>query len=326
MFHWLRARRWRLGRLTGDALGSRYTVKLATDRMLGEDELVSLQGLVEACVDRVNRLMSPWRTDSEVARFNRHSEDSPFALSAEVFRVLQHAVRIGEESGGAFDVTIGPMVNLYGFGRDALRLTWPGEEELESMRGRVGYRLLELDEAARSVRKRRPDVQCDLSGIAKGFAVDEVAAGLEARGIGHYVVEIGGEVRARGRNPEGRAWQIAIERPLAEQRVVQRVVSLDAQAAATSGDYLVCYMREGRRISHTIDPRTLRPVEHGLACVTVICPRCACADAWATALMVLGPVDGYRLAEEKGLAVLFQVRQSEECFVESFTSAFGELL
>lgn len=186
--------------------------------------------------------------------------------------------------------------------------------------------MLELDATARTVRKARPDVHCDLSGIAKGFAVDQVAILLEGHGITDYAVEIGGEVRSRGQNPEGRIWQVAIERPAADHRVVHRVIGLADRSVATSGDYRICYMREGRRISHTIDPRTGQPVGHDLASVTVVCPQCELADGWATALMVLGPRDGYRLADEKALAALFLVRRGEDAFEELITPAFRELI
>ena len=327
MGRWWPFRKARLGWLDGSTMGTSYTVKFVAG--LGQRSEAGLQSLRQAiddCLAGVVRRMSPWLADSEISRFNAHHESSPFPLSNETFHVLQRAMQISEESRGAFDATVGPLVNLYGFGRGPFRVALPTDEELQPVRERVGYRMLELDSAAGTVRKKRTDIQCDLSGIAKGFAVDRVAALLDKHEITDYVVEIGGEVRARGHNPDGRAWQIAIEQPIPEARAVHRVVGLTNQSVATSGDYRVCYMRDGRRISHTIDPRTGRPVLHDVASVTVVCPECELADGWATALTVLGPEEGCRLSEEKQLAALFLVRLGDNQFVERLTPAFREVL
>jgi thiamine biosynthesis lipoprotein len=304
-------------------MGTSYTVKLvgsASRTDAGRAAL--LQAEIDERLAGVCRLMSPFLADSELSRFNRHGGDSPFRVSDETFHVFQRAIQIGDESQGAFDITVGPIANLYGFGADPFRVNLPSDAELEPLRARVGYRMLELDPAAKTVRKKHPEIRCDLSGIAKGYGVDRIAAELDAHEIGDYMVEIGGEVRVRGRNPEGGPWRIAVERPVPEGRVVHRVVGLLNRSVATSGDYRVCYVRDGKRISHTIDPRTGRPVEHDLASVTVIHGDCESADAWATALMVLGPEAGCEFAERKGLPALFLVRQGDESIVEKATSSF----
>lgn len=309
--------------LTGSTMGTTYAIKLVGGSVSdGAEDVALLQEKVDEELKRVQQAMSPFLANSELSRFNAYEGDSPFRMSGEMFHVFQRAIEVNTESDGAFDVTVGPIVNLYGFGPDPFRVNLPSDEELESVRARVGCRMLELDPAAMTVRKARPDIVCDLSGIAKGYGVDRVAAVLDECGIADYMAEVGGEVRARGRNLEGRPWRIAIERPVAEGREVQRVVSLVDQSIATSGDYRICYVKDGKRISHTIDPRNGHPVEHRLASVTVICADCESADAWATALMVLGPEAGHALAEQRGLSALFLVRQSDETIVEKPTAVF----
>lgn len=320
---WL-SRFWRrrLDTLTGETMGTRYTIKYLHRGEAGVQERDSLQAAVEAVLGSVQRGMSIFLPDSELARFNRHGEGSPFPMSADTFHVFQRAIQIGQESGGAFDITVGPIAGLYGFGPDPFRVNLPSDEELALLRSCVGHEMLELDAAARTVRKMRADVRCDLSAIAKGHGVDRVSAILDQRAIADYMVEIGGEVRARGCNREGRPWQIAIERPVPDRSEVHRVIPLMNRAIATTGDYRVFYVKEGKRISHTIDPRTGRPVEHSLASVTVIGDDCESADAWATALMVLGPEEGGVLADRRGMAAMFLIRGQDGTIEERTTGSF----
>ncbi|MCP4203223.1 MAG: FAD:protein FMN transferase [bacterium] len=247
-----------------------------------------------------------------------------FAGEIPTFEAFQLALEASEVSGGAFDVTVGPLVEAWGFGPGGRRSRQPSEEELRELLGATGYRGLELDASAQTIRKKLPEIYCDLSGVAKGYGVDRVAAALDRLRADRYMIEVGGEIRTRGRNLEGRAWQLAIESPTAA-RAVHRVVSLSGAALATSGDYRNHHDLEGSRVSHTIDPRVGRPVEHSLASVSVVHSQCALADAFATALMVLGPDQGWRLAVRENLATLFLIRDSEAGLVEKMTPAFDEL-
>jgi thiamine biosynthesis lipoprotein len=241
-----------------------------------------------------------------------------------VIRVFLLAQEVSEASGGAFDVTVGPIVNTWGFG-PVKQARPPTDAEIAAARADVGYRLLAIDAAAGTIAKARPDMYADLSAIAKGFGVDQVARALDARGIGRYMVEVGGEVRVRGTNAAGVPWQVGIERPDETVQRAQLVVPMANVSMATSGDYRNYFEKDGRRFSHEIDPTTGHPIRHRLASVTVLAPECAFADAYATALLVLGPERGYALALKKGLAAYFIERRPEGGFAERQTPAFASL-
>jgi thiamine biosynthesis lipoprotein len=281
-------------------MGTTYAVKLYHDSAV---DVGALKSRIDARLERINNLMSTWRTDSELSRFNSSRDTGWFAVSAETARVVEAARAISALSGGAFDVTVGPVVNLWGFGPGRGEAGPPSEQRIaEAMRG-VGYQLLAVRSSPAALRKKLPDLYVDLSAIAKGFAVDDLARLLDDRGFQSYLVEIGGELRARGSKPDGSTWKVAIERPLPGERSVQVVVALRENAIATSGDYRNYLEKDGKRYSHTINPRTGRPIAHGLASVSVITESAMRADALATAIMVLGPEAGYRLAVREALAV-----------------------
>ena len=245
----------------------------------------------------------------------------PFAVSSETFQVLLGAEEISLLTEGAFDVTAAPLIDLWGFGPMQPPDTVPAEEAISRARDRMGYQKLVLDADSLTIRKLDPRLRCDLSAIAKGYAVDLVAEALAREGIADYIVEVGGEVRTGGKNDAGDAWRIAIERPVPGEQVIQRIVPLSGMAMATSGGYRNFYEREGTRYTHTIDPRTGRPVTHDLASVTVVDELCVRADGLATGLLVLGPEEAYSLAVEHDLAALFLVAE-EGGFSERVTPAF----
>ena len=301
-------------------MGTYYRIQVAGEEM-SEDRRRTLHEAAVAEMDAVDASMSTYLEDSEVSRFNRHPDPTPFAVSAETFEVLRTALEISARTGGAFDVTVGPLVETWGFGPGAEPPRQLEDEEIEALLGRIGYDQLTLDEAASTVAKSLGGIHCDLSGIAKGYAVDRVAERLASLGVADFWVEIGGEVRAAGSNAGGTAWRLGIERPLFLPGTVQRIVPLDDMAVATSGDYRNYREVDGDRYSHLIDPRSGRPIGHHLASVSVFHPRCAIADAWATALMVLGEEEGYELAVAEDLAALFLVRDGDEV-VELATPAF----
>ena len=212
-------------------------------------------------------------------------------------------------TGGAFDITVGPLVDAWGFGPPGHPPAAPAEADLARLRDQVGWQQVAVDAAGSTIRKRAPRVSADLSALAKGYAVDQVAELLAREGFSNHLVEVGGEVRAGGRSARDETWRVGIERPSAGPPAVYRTVALSGQALATSGDYRNTYLLDGLRVSHTIDPHTGRPVTHALASTSVIDPLCVRADAIATALMVLGPDDGYALAVEQNWPAFFIVRR-----------------
>jgi thiamine biosynthesis lipoprotein len=303
-------------------MGTSYHVKLLPTSQHTTPQ--SLEKAVADAIGEVDRAMSTYKQDSELSRLNRHPAGVPFPLSGPLREVFESALEVSRESGGAFDVTVGPLVNAWGFGPDTPEAA-PTEAEVAALLDRVGFDKLELTPGG--LVKARDDLYCDLSAIAKGYAVDRVALALDALGITRYMVEIGGEVRTRGLNADGVPWRIAIERPDSGfEREAQRIIGLEDISLATSGDYRIFEIGEdGVRRSHTIDPRTGAPVAHSLASASVLHADCARADAYATALMVLGPEDGMRFAEEHAIAALLLARRSDGTFEEYASPAFTRI-
>ncbi len=309
--------------LSGGTMGTTYNIKFfPPDDSWNEAAERRLEDDIAKTLDDVNQKMSTWLPDSELSRFNRSEVGEPFTLSAETFGVFEAALEVSKRSGGAFDITVGPVVNAYGFGPGLDHYEEPDAATLDRLAEAIGYQKLLIDPAHRTVTRTHAGMYCDLSAIAKGYGVDRVAAVLDRHAIGGYMVEIGGEVRLRGRRDKDRLWRIAVEKPVGEGRPLQKILELTDISIATSGDYRNFFIRDGRRISHTIDPRTARPVEHTLASVTVLHEHCMWADAWATALMVLGPQEGFAVAEREKLAVLFLIRQDDTTMESRATPAF----
>lgn len=306
--------------LEGTTMGTLYSIKVAHPPAgLQQDALAAR---ITAELDSLVALFSTYVPDSVLARVNESRSTDWLDVPAALVEVLAQARRVSELSDGAFDVTVGPLVDLWGFGPVVTGDRIPEPAEIEALRTRVGYANIELRTDPPGLRKAHPDIRIDLSAIAKGYAVDRIAALLEADGIDNYLVDIGGELHGRGHNASGAPWRIGIERPLAGAHAVQAVIGIEAIGVATSGDYRNFFERDGQRYSHSIDPRTGRPVTHALASVTVISTRTLTADALATALLVLGPDAGYALAEREGLAALFIVREGD-ALRERQTAAFG---
>jgi thiamine biosynthesis lipoprotein len=288
--------------LSGEAFGTTWSVRIPSDAAGAAEGLAPE---IVAVLDSVDAQMSTWRDDSELSRFNASRSTDWFPVSPATARVAALALEVHRRSQGAFDPTVGPLVALWGFGPAPPRARPPRDAEVRAALARVGAAEVTARPDPPGLRKARPELSLDLSGVAKGFAVDAVAARLEALGIPRFLVEVGGELRGRGTGPGGRAWRVGIERPVPEATRIGWTVRLADAALATSGDYRQFFEWRGRRLSHVIDPRSGRPVEHGLDAVSVIAPSAARADAWATALLVLGPEAGPRVAEREGLAALF---------------------
>jgi thiamine biosynthesis lipoprotein len=307
--------------LGGPAFGTTYTVKLAEAPADGAGAELGRQIADE--LSRINGLLSTYDPNSELSRFNAARTTDWVPVSDDTFAVAREAARISAWSGGAFDCTIGRLVRLWNFGprvAGAAGPKIPDEAEIERALAVIGPDEVELRSVPPALRKKSASLEIDFSAIAKGYAVDRVAQLLEAQGIRDYLVEIGGEVRLRGRKASGALWRLAIESPDESVRTSQGVIEAENLALASSGDYRNFYRIGDKRFSHTIDPRTGRPVTHGLAAVTVTAASCMEADAVATALMVLGPDAGYDMALRQGYAALFLTRQGET-IVERATPA-----
>ncbi|MDX1633375.1 MAG: FAD:protein FMN transferase [Marinobacter sp.] len=309
--------------ISGPVFGTRYTVDLVLEN--DPDRLRNLADGIKAVLETVDSSMSTWRPDSELSRFNTVEDQSEwFPISQPLYEVLAAAHNISKLSDGAFDVTVGPVVNLWGFGPEARPDTVPDDAALASVLASVGYETLELREEPPAVRSSKRQY-IDLSAIAKGYAVDAVAEYLAAEGANAFLVEIGGEVRAHGRKPGEQPWRLAVEEPVEQARQVNRIVVLEDQAMATSGDYRNYYEVNGRRFSHTIDPETGRPIKHKLASVTVIVENCTMADGLATAFNVMGHEKAMALATRLNLAAYFIVR-GESGFETYQTPAFSSYI
>ncbi|MEQ8483546.1 MAG: FAD:protein FMN transferase [Pseudomonadales bacterium] len=303
-------------RYAGSTMGTYYQVTARCP------EDVSAQ--IEAELAAVNDEMSTYLEDSVLSRFNRAAAEQWHPVPEPMAQVVAAARAISEASGGAFDVTVGPLVNLWGFGPDPKRGV-PAAADIDAARAQVGHDRLEVSLTPPQLRKRGP-LYVDLSAIAKGHGVDRVTERLRRAGCDALLVDVGGEVRGHGPSPSGRSWRIGVEVPDSErQGGIQRVVALRDGALATSGDYRNFFDADGARYSHTIDPRTGHPVSHGLASVTVLHDSAMWADGYATALTVLGPEAGMAFAERHELAVLMVVRGASG-FEERYTPAFGTSL
>lgn len=295
--------------LTGESMGTTWRVRLANS---GFVPLEPARAAIEAALAQVVQQMSHWEPDSDLSRFNRAAPGTWHTLPPEFFTVLQCAFDWAQRSGGAWDPTVGPLVDLWGFGPRADPLAdpvpqIPSSEALRAAQARVGHERITLQPDARQA-WQPGGAQLDLSGIAKGYAVDCVAQGLLAQGWTDFLVEVGGELRASGRRPDGQPWRVAVA-DLAGG--TPRALVLDGMAIATSGDHWHAFDHAGRRYSHTIDPRTGEPVHHALASVTVLHPECMQADALATVITVLGPQEGLALAQRLGLAALVCERTAQ---------------
>ncbi|WP_263141777.1 FAD:protein FMN transferase [Pseudomonas sp. RIT-PI-AD] len=308
-----------LERFEGPTMGSRYSVQYVG--VAGLPSRDALQGEVETILGQIDRDFSTYRGDSQVSRFNAAPAGTCQAMPDEVLELARAGAALSRESDGAFDLTLEPLLDLWGFGPQSRGERVPTPAEIDAVRQRVGHRHLRIE--ARALCK---DValQLDFNAIAAGYTVDRVAARLEALGVKNFLVEITGELKAQGHRPDGSPWRIGIEAPHADRREAQRRLALDGQGVSTSGDYRHYFERDGRRYSHTLDPATGAPIRHALASVTVVAPSALRADGLSTLLMVLGPRRGLAYAERQGIAALF-VSHEGEGFVERASSAFDRL-
>jgi thiamine biosynthesis lipoprotein len=314
-------------------MGTTWSVKLVTDA----SKLPALEQAIQAELDLVVAQMSTWEPSSDLSRFNAAPAGSWHTLPPEFFSVLQVALQVARDSSGAYDPTAGALVNAWGFGPDhrygEAGFAAPDEARLETALAVCGWQRLDVDIDTRRVRQPG-GMYIDLSAIAKGFGVDQIARRLLQLGVDSFLVEVGGELRGEGVKPDGQPWWVALERPLPDAHSpAMRAASAESETTAalygwsiaTSGDYRRYFTANHTRYSHTIDPRNGRPIGNGLAAVTVLHRECMAADAWSTALGVLGAEEGSALANRLGLCALF-VRREHGCLVETLSAPLAALL
>jgi thiamine biosynthesis lipoprotein len=311
---------------SGLVMGTTYQVKIVPNDLVVSN---SLADQIDERLQSLDGTLTTYQKTSELMTFNQSTINKPLVVSKDLFEVMSIAKQIYEQTNGAFDPTVGPLVNLWGFGPNYTDQVIPPPESIAEHLSAVGLNHLLLDKQAGTV-TRLSNIHLDLSAVAKGYAVDEVAELLASHGIESYLVEVGGELRLKGLKANGERWRIAIEKPYsgqgAEQEdAVQEVLALENVAVATSGDYRNYFEQEGKRYSHTIDPRTGYPIDHNLASVTVIAQTAARADALATAMMVLGPEGALKLAEQNDLAVYLLVKRAGG-FESKTTTLFSQYL
>lgn len=310
---------WDTQVLRGETMGTSYQVTLVAEPgwewPLSREEV---QAQLDSRLRQINQWMSTYIDDSTLMRFNRLPQGDWETLPEPLVEVLKISQSVSKRSDGAFDITVAPLVNLWGFGPQAQPEQVPDDETLAASLANLGFQYLELDG---NRARRLGDISLDLSGVAKGYGVDYLSRWLEQQGYRNYLVEIGGEVRLSGSSPRGDAWRIGVEQPSLLQRDGRKTLELSDIALATSGDYRNYYERDGQRYSHTLDPRTGRPIEHNMASVTVLADTAAEADAWATAINVLGPEKGMAVAEREKLPVYMIVREGES-YTDRYSEAF----
>ncbi len=308
-------------KISGSKMGTSYHVTIVADQPAPAD----LAKQIEQTLDRVDQSMSTYKVDSEISQFNQLDVGQRLVISDDFDQVLRITRKVWQKSGGTLDPTVGPLVDIWGFGPTFTGDVVPSDSAIQRSLASIGF-----DAVNRTVNnqqillsKSRP-LRLDLSAVAKGYAVDLVADLLEMNALPDYLVEVGGETRVSGLNPEGDPWRLAIESPSLTEAVAQ-VLNLEAGAVATSGDYRNYFERDGVRYSHTIDPRSGRPTTHSVASVTVVADTCAEADAWATALIVMNSDQAVDLANELKIPVYIVARQ-DKGYTVSYSETFTPLL
>lgn len=305
--------------LQGKTMGTTYNIKVVGENV----DTAKLQQGIDEQLKQLNQEMSTYIADSELSQFNQSTSLELTKVSKGLARVIKEAIRLGELSNGALDVTVGPLVNLWGFGPEYRPETVPSNELLASTRARIGLDKLTFENGM--LAKTIPDLYVDLSTIAKGYGVDLVAEFIEMNGINDYLVEIGGEMRLKGFKHTGELWHVAIEKPLSTERAVHQIIVPKDNAVATSGDYRIYFEADGQRFSHIIDPETGKPINHKLVSVTVIHPSSMTADGLSTAMMVMGEEKALAFAKENDLAV-YIIAKTDHGFVEQSTVKFMQYL
>lgn len=302
-------------------MGTYYQVSYQNDHNTNKHEL---HAKIEARLKEINEQMSTYMKDSEISRFNRNTKNTPIPVSIDFAWVTNESIKIGNQTGGALDITLGPLVNLWGFGPKGKTTKSPSSSEFTAVQAYTGLDKIKSALLPPTITKSHPSVQIDLSSTAKGHGVDALSSLLSDAGLENHLVDIGGELKARGKKSASLSWTIGIEKPSLDSPGIAHRLELHNIAIATSGDYRNYIERDGVRYSHLIDPVSKSPVRHRLVSATVLHEECLTADGWATALMVLGPEKGFQAANKAGLAALL-ISKSDGGFVEKSTRNFDKL-
>jgi len=306
--------------LEGSTMGTTYHITLLkVPQQIKKDQL---KQEVDKLLAEINQQMSTYKKDSELSLLNQNPSTDWIPISKALLTVIQEALRISALSEGAFDITVGPLVNLWGFGPKWQEDKMPTQEEINQLKQKVNYQYLSIQLDPPAIKKTKPDVYIDLSGIAKGYGVDVIANFIEKQGILNYLIEIGGELRTKGSNPQGEAWKVAVEKPIPNIRTVQTVVPVHDAGIATSGDYRNFFELNGRRFSHIIDPKTGEPVQTNVVSATILDSKsCMTADAWAKVPIVMGAEKALALADRENIAMYLLIKEGDQ-FISKSSRAF----
>lgn len=296
--------------LEGKTMGTFWRVSVAgVDKARAEE----LRTKVQTQLDGDDRLLSTWKNDSALMRFNHSRSTTPWPVNEAMADIVTESLRIGRKTDGAMDITVGPLVNLWGFGPDKQPVSTPTQAQIDAAKARTGLdKLTVINRADRQyLQKSIPDLYVDLSTVGEGYAADHLARLMTEEGISRYLVSVGGALVSRGMNADGQPWRVAIQKPTDRENAVQAIVDINGHGISTSGSYRNYYELDGKRISHVIDPQTGRPITHKLVSVTVIAPTALEADAWDTGLMVLGTEKAQQVVREQGLAVYMIMKEGD---------------
>ncbi len=296
--------------LEGKTMGTFWRASLAGVDGARQNEL---RAKIQAQLDGDDRLLSTYKSDSALSRFNQSRSTAPYPVTEAMSDIVTESLRIGAKTAGAMDITVGPLVNLWGFGPDKQPVKTPDRAQIDAAKALTGLQhLTVINKAGQQwLQKDLPDLYVDLSTIGEGYAADHLARLMEQNGISRYLVSVGGAVVTRGTNADGKAWRVAIQKPTDRENAVQAVVDLNGHGISTSGSYRNYYELEGKRLSHVIDPATGEPIQHKLVSATVIATTAMEADGWDTGLMVLGTEKAKQVAEKEGLAVYLITKEGE---------------
>ena len=296
--------------LEGKTLGTFWRVSVVG---IDKDRAEALRNKVQTQLDGDDRLLSTWKNDSALMRFNHSQSTTPWPVSEAMADIVTESLRIGRKTAGAMDITVGPLVNLWGFGPDKQPVSTPTQTQIDAAKARTGLdKLTVINRADRQyLQKSIPDLYVDLSTVGEGYAADHLARLMAEEGISRYLVSVGGALVSRGMNGDGQPWRVAIQKPTDRENAVQAIVDINGHGISTSGSYRNYYELDGQRISHVIDPQTGRPITHKLVSVTVIAPTALEADGWDTGLMVLGTEKAQQVVREQGLAVYMIMKEGD---------------
>ncbi|HPY39159.1 MAG TPA: FAD:protein FMN transferase [Thiolinea sp.] len=311
-------------RLQGDSMGTTWHITLVP-KAGSNQKAPELQAGIEQILVRIDEQMSNWRKDSEISRFNQTQTTDWFPVSLDLVKVIEAAQQVSQLSKGVYDITVGPLVNLWGFGSTKNPEAKPADADIKLALAKVGYQKLSTQESPPALRKAHPDMYVDLASIAPGYAVDLIGNYFEQQGITDYMVELGGEVRTLGKSPRGDDWRIGIEKPIDLGHAVQQGMLLMNSGLSTSGDYRDFFIENGKRYSHTIDTTTGYTASHNLASVSVVADNTTLADGYSTMLMAMGEVKGKAFADQQQLKAYF-IWRTDQGFETYATSGFQPLL